>query len=84
MYWIHLLLSYLCLLTISCVTVGEASGKASKGLAKLIPGSGGMQHLQAQGGSVMGEVARTRQVCPHEEGQTYMYRDLVLHLSDIS
>ena len=47
----------------SCVfVVGESSGKASKGLAKHIPGSG-LQHLQGQSGSAGGEVARARQVC---------------------
>ncbi|XP_041353859.1 syntaxin-binding protein 5-like isoform X4 [Gigantopelta aegis] len=40
---------------------GESSGKASKGLAKHIPGSG-LQHLQGQSGSAAGEVARARQV----------------------
>ena len=46
-----------------CVfVVGESSGKASKGLAKHIPGSG-LQHLQGQSGSAGGEVARARQVC---------------------
>ncbi|XP_076466115.1 syntaxin-binding protein 5-like [Babylonia areolata] len=39
---------------------GEASGKASKGLAKHIPGAGGIQHLQQQTGAVGGEFARTR------------------------
>ena len=43
-------------------TVGEASGKASKGLAKHIPGAGGMQHLQQQAGAIGGEFGRTRQV----------------------
>ncbi|XP_070189428.1 syntaxin-binding protein 5-like [Littorina saxatilis] len=39
---------------------GEMSGKASKGLAKHIPGSGGVQNLQQQAGAVGGEFARTR------------------------
>ncbi|KAK7471573.1 hypothetical protein BaRGS_00035801 [Batillaria attramentaria] len=39
---------------------GEASGKASKGLAKHIPGTGGLQQLQQQSGAVGGEFARTR------------------------
>jgi hypothetical protein len=43
-------------------TVGEASGKASKGLAKHIPGSGGVQHLQEKAGAAGGEIARARLV----------------------
>ncbi|PVD28623.1 hypothetical protein C0Q70_11216 [Pomacea canaliculata] len=39
---------------------GEASGKASKGLAKIIPGAGGMQQLHQQAGAVGGDFARTR------------------------
>ncbi|XP_071113154.1 syntaxin-binding protein 5-like isoform X4 [Haliotis cracherodii] len=38
---------------------GENSGKASKGLAKHVPGSG-LQHLQAQSGAIGGEIARAR------------------------
>ena len=46
-----------------CVwTVGESSGKASKGLAKHIPGAGGLQHLQQQAGASGGEFARARLV----------------------
>ncbi|ESO87245.1 hypothetical protein LOTGIDRAFT_154747 [Lottia gigantea] len=39
---------------------GEASGKASKGLAKHIPGSGGMAHLKAESQGIAGDLARTR------------------------
>lgn len=41
---------------------GETSGKAAKGMAKIIAGSGGMHHLTAQSTSVGGEVARTKQL----------------------
>ena len=44
------------------ISVGETSGKAAKGMAKIIAGSGGMHHLTAQSTSVGGEVARTKQV----------------------
>lgn len=44
------------------IIVGEASGKASKGLAKIIPGAGGMQQLHQQAGAVGGDFARTRMV----------------------
>ncbi|KAK6170712.1 hypothetical protein SNE40_019034 [Patella caerulea] len=39
---------------------GESSGKASKGLAKHIPGSGGMAHLKAESTGIAGDLARTR------------------------
>lgn len=41
---------------------GETSGKAAKGMAKIIAGSGGVHHLTAQSTSVGGEVARTKQL----------------------
>ncbi|XP_052832428.1 syntaxin-binding protein 5 isoform X4 [Octopus bimaculoides] len=47
---------------------GETSGKAAKGMAKFIAGSGGMHHLTAQSTSVGGEVARTKQLF-HERGE---------------
>ena len=47
-----------------CVSVGEASGKGPRGLATRLPGSGGLQHLQAQAaGTVAGDVSRARMVC---------------------
>ncbi|XP_059142001.1 syntaxin-binding protein 5-like isoform X3 [Physella acuta] len=39
---------------------GEASGKASKGLAKHIPGSGNLQHLSQQASASSSEFTRTR------------------------
>lgn len=39
---------------------GESSGKASKGLAKHLPGSGGVQNLQQQTSAAGGEFNRTR------------------------
>ena len=42
--------------------VGEASGKASKGLAKHIPGSGNLQNLQQQASASGSEFNRTRLV----------------------
>ncbi|GAB1606340.1 syntaxin-binding protein 5-like, partial [Argonauta hians] len=47
---------------------GETSGKAAKGMAKFIAGSGNMQNLTAQSTSVGGEVARTKQLF-HERGE---------------
>lgn len=44
------------------VSVGETSGKASKGLAKHIPGSGGLSGVQGQAGTLGGELSRARQV----------------------
>ena len=45
------------------IAVGEASGKGPRGLATRLPGSGGLQHLQAQAaGTVAGDVSRARMV----------------------
>ena len=48
-------------------SVGESSGKASKGLAKHIPGAGGLQHLKDQAGATGGEFARARLVGGSED-----------------
>ena len=46
------------------LSVGEASGKGPRGLATKLPGTGGLQQLQAQAaGTVAGDVSRARLVC---------------------
>ena len=47
-----------------CVfVVGESSGKGPRGLATRVPGTGGMQQLQAAAqGTAAGEVSRARLV----------------------
>ncbi|XP_076372764.1 syntaxin-binding protein 5-like isoform X3 [Tachypleus tridentatus] len=40
---------------------GEASGKASKSVARHIPGNSNLEHVKGQAGSLAGELARARQ-----------------------
>ncbi|KAL8621917.1 hypothetical protein ACOMHN_046121 [Nucella lapillus] len=47
---------------------GEASGRASRGLAKHIPGAGGIQHLQRQSGAVTSEFDKMIKLA-HERGE---------------
>ena len=42
------------------ISVGEASGKPSRSLAKHIPGTGGLEGVKAGAGGAMNEVAKAR------------------------
>lgn len=48
--------------TFDCFSVGETSGKASKGVAKYQAGTQGMVQAQAQAGGACSEIARARMV----------------------